>query len=92
MNKYCECCGKLSADILKTLKDGKEIKNHKLSSNGQYFYDGNNLDYCGYCGEKLDEEDIRTANESRGEFWGAPCSECIVIGYNCPHCGEEERY
>jgi hypothetical protein len=37
--------------------------------------------------DKIPHEYIRTAFESRGEFWGAPCSEEVVVGFECPNCG-----
>lgn len=47
---------------------------------------------CDECGEELYDEDIITVWEDRGEFWGAPCQEEIVIGYECSHCGHSEEY
>ncbi len=43
---------------------------------------------CPECNEPMIEEHYITVWESRGEFWGAPCSEEIVTGYKCPFCGE----
>lgn len=36
--------------------------------------------------DKIDDTLIRTQNESRGEFWGAPCFERVVVGWICPGC------
>lgn len=36
---------------------------------------------CGWIGEP---EDLKRVEESRGEFWGAPCWETM---YYCPCCG-----
>ena len=40
---------------------------------------------CYECKTLFDEP--RAVEESRGEFWGMPCSETM---YYCPHCGSEE--
>lgn len=50
------------------------------------------LEYCEGCDmffvwTDLPDESIKTIRESRGEFWGAPCSEEIVAGWECPSCG-----
>lgn len=37
---------------------------------------------CCECGKEFDEP--RAVQESRGEFWGVPCSETV---YYCPFCG-----
>lgn len=37
--------------------------------------------------DKLPYENVLTAHESRGEFWGAPAYEEVVIGWICPECG-----
>ena len=42
---------------------------------------------CESCGKIITEEEYITNFESRGEFWGAPCSEEVVIGYHCKECG-----
>ena len=46
---------------------------------------------CYECGEVFEEDDIilKEVWESRGEYWGVPCSEKMVYAY-CPHCGAEE--
>jgi hypothetical protein len=36
--------------------------------------------------DKLSDEYVRTQNESRGEYWGAPCFERVVVGWICPGC------
>jgi hypothetical protein len=38
---------------------------------------------CVDCGAILDEDDLVPVRESRGEFWGMPCSE--ELG-GCPKC------
>lgn len=38
---------------------------------------------CAECGSEFEEP--RAVQESRGEFWGAPCWETI---YCCPFCGD----
>lgn len=40
---------------------------------------------CNDCGEVFDEP--KYVQESRGEFWGAPCSETMAY---CPHCESED--
>jgi len=99
-DKYCECCGKKNIDIWNQLqqqpiddKGNRVWEGHKQYANTDYFYSGStHLEYCTDCGEKLDDEDIRTASESRGEFWGAPCSETIVVGFECSSCGYKETF
>ena len=49
-------------------------------------------DYCTECKEGIKDEDYIQVSESRGEFWGAPCSEMVVIGYKCKNCGHEEEF
>jgi len=49
-------------------------------------------DVCASCKFKLSDENFSTVFESRGEFWGAPCSEEICTGYECPNCGHTEQY
>lgn len=102
--KYCICCGKKNKHIWLFLSKAKVInvpgslgrsyrewRGHKAWENNDYFYtESCNLDYCTECGNELDDEDVITVNESRGEFWGAPCSETIVTGYHCSHCGYKE--
>lgn len=48
-------------------------------------------DTCDECGEVLADDDIITEQEGR-EFWGAPCSETVPVGYKCHHCGHVEKY
>jgi hypothetical protein len=50
------------------------------------------MEYCETCGlffewDIIPNENIKTTFESRGEFWGAPCSEEVVVGWVCPGCG-----
>lgn len=47
---------------------------------------------CDVCAHKLDDEDFNNVSEDRGEFWGAPCSENICIGYTCPNCENKEEW
>lgn len=42
---------------------------------------------CYDCGKVFDEEDAGTYYESRGEFWGAPCSERMSC---CPFCRSDD--
>lgn len=43
---------------------------------------------CGWIGDdhELEKEEWY---ESRGEFWGSPCSEHMVE-MRCPHCGSDD--
>ena len=96
--KFCTCCGRKNSTIMKFLKKQKAVnrvktwKSHRLFNNGDSFYNSNLLSYCENCGEKLDDEDINQVSESRGEYWGAPCSEMVVTGYSCSKCGYEEEF
>jgi hypothetical protein len=38
---------------------------------------------CIECGHVFDEDEIVAWKESRGEYWGTPCSELIS---GCPKC------
>ena len=38
---------------------------------------------CLECGHIFDENDVAIWEESRGEYWGAPCSETVS---GCPNC------
>jgi hypothetical protein len=78
---FCESCGK---ELIYFDEDAEEFVEMDYCSCGGY-----SLEYCSECGEKLDDEDIRTVRE-RHEFWGAPCSEEIIVGYHCHECGWEE--
>lgn len=97
--RYCECCGRKNTKIWKFLMkqplNDKKFRiwhNHKNYVNDDYFYDEGSSNFCCDCGTKLDDEDIKTSTESRGEFWGAPCSETIIVGYKCPSCGHNETF
>jgi len=105
--KYCLCCGRKSQYIWNKLLEAKPndrgvrewnghmlYPSHKSLSDKQnnYFYDGNTTDFCESCGERLDDEEVNSCYESRGEFWGAPCSENIVTGYKCGNCGYEVTF
>jgi len=49
-------------------------------------------DRCPSCCKLLDEEEGYEGNyESRGEFWGSPCSEYVVTKIKCIYCGYEEN-
>jgi hypothetical protein len=102
---YCCCCGRKNQHIWKMLqkqkpiekpgtigKNVKEWKNHKVYSGNDYFYDTSILEYCGFCGEKLGDEDIHSVYESRGEYWGSPCREQVVTGYKCSNCGQGQDF
>lgn len=49
-------------------------------------------DRCSGCGKLITDEEHISECESRGEYWGVPCQECVVIGYECSNCGEQENY
>ena len=38
---------------------------------------------CIECGHIFDEDEISVWQESRGEYWGTPCSESVS---GCPRC------
>ncbi|MBR4377333.1 MAG: hypothetical protein IKP50_00385 [Bacilli bacterium] len=44
--------------------------------------------YCEDCKSWFDEPNVIEYDESRGEYWGIPCSEHMVEWY-CPYCNEE---
>lgn len=46
------------------------------------------LNYCAACKSWFDDYSEETVEESRGEFWGMPCSETMHYRY-CPYCGED---
>lgn len=51
---------------------------------------------CGGCRalvnfSKLEYGEITSHYESRGEFWGAPCSENVVDVFICPNCGKHNE-
>ena len=68
-------------------KSFKEWRGHKVYADMDYFYDTNKLEFCEKCGSKLEDEEIVSCYESRGEFWGASCSENVVTGYKCGKYG-----
>jgi hypothetical protein len=41
---------------------------------------------CANCGAELEEDEVKTIEDPRGEFWGMPCSETIYV---CPVCGTD---
>ena len=47
---------------------------------------------CDKCGTLLENNEIQGSYESRGEFWGSPCSEFVVYGYQCKACGFMEEF
>lgn len=69
---YCESCG---AELL--------VPNARCDE-----CDGCDLAYCPWCGNKYADDDYHTVWESRGEFWGAPCSEEVIDYVTCHYCGE----
>lgn len=97
--KYCTCCGRLSEAIWRYLhkkrpvKGVREWKGHNVCNyNKESFYDSNRLEFCGNCGVVLDDEDIHSQWESRGECHGFPSRENIITGYKCSKCGWEEKF
>lgn len=93
--KFCVCCGRSMEEIFKELmvqepKDGKlEWKGHYLNVLDDVWIDQHSctIAFCEDCGTELSDEDFKTSYESRGEFWGAPCSEQVLLGYTCHDCG-----
>lgn len=96
--EYCECCGKTSEEIIAQLEqmtfvDGKRSwEYHTQREDEDHFSDGGECLYCAECGEVLDDESFTSQYESRGECWGAPCSERISTGYTCSSCGHDETF
>ena len=41
---------------------------------------------CGNCGWIGESDELKVVYESRGEFWGIPCSERMCY---CPSCGDD---
>jgi hypothetical protein len=74
MQDLCEHCEYQSSDCYKdTPKCGKDVI------------------WCEKCNkawdwDKLPDEQVKVVYESRGEFWGAPCSEPVCYGWYCD-CG-----
>jgi len=98
--KYCECCGRLLADIKKEcLKHGTVTKTNCFDYNGHEYHlkhdavypKNHTLAYCEFCGAKLEDDDIKLSTENH-EFWGAPCSETFIAGYRCKNCGADELF
>lgn len=92
--KYCNCCGRLLDDIKKECLDNDEVDDCGNYRYGDHFYCSSNdaiysfkleLQYCEYCGAKLTDDDLLCGSQTH-EFWGAPCSEEMVIGYHCNCC------
>lgn len=46
---------------------------------------------CMECGKIFDQDELARWEESRGEFWGMPCTETMI---GCPAChsGDYEEY
>ncbi len=45
---------------------------------------------CNDCGKVFEDDELATWEESRGEFWGMPCTETMT---GCPFChGDVEEY
>jgi rubredoxin len=47
--------------------------------------------YCSNCHTYLADDAITWVSESRGEFWGTPCSERVPTGYTCQSCGYTDK-
>ena len=41
---------------------------------------------CIDCEETFDEDHFGTSHEDRGEYWGVPCFEDVLV---CPYCGSD---
>lgn len=97
-NEHCTGCGRRSSEIIEELEKlpfenkRRTWEGHTHMENTDYFYDCGETDYCAECGAVLDDEDFTRQYESRGEFWGVPCSECITTGYECSKCGNSETF
>jgi len=104
-DKYCSCCGVKNNIIWENLLKAKvqpkpntigqflrEWKGHKLFANNDYFYEGLTLKYCPGCGKEVEEEETKVAFEDKGEYWGAPCCEEVLVNHKCKRCGYEEEF
>jgi len=98
---FCECCGKRESYLIKKcLEKGKNVQNGGKEYKGHTYYaERNNLygkschcDYCRNCGEALSDENMHSEFESRGDYWGAGCSEEMLLGYTCSNCGEKVEF
>lgn len=38
---------------------------------------------CNYCGCVIEDDELGTHEEDRGEFWGSPCSETVCDDCSC---------
>lgn len=96
--KYCTCCGRKSTDIMKELLkqpfiNGRQTwKGHTHSKGNNFFYDTNDLEFCGKCGKRLEDEDIKGHNEFMGMLGSSRTSQFIVTGYKCSKCGYEASF
>ena len=97
--EYCYCCGRLLEDIKQDCIDLGVMydcgllsyMHHEYSPEYDTIYPlDSTLHCCEYCGEPLARDDIIVKREPH-EFWGAPCSEELVVGYHCHSCGKAVR-
>ncbi len=96
---YCECCGRMIDEIkLECMCEGEQHGQYLVSGVHRYHVKGDWVDtndselrFCGCCGAKLTDSDIKYEYESH-EFWGALCSERIILGYHCEECGEDAEF
>jgi len=99
--KYCYCCGRLNEHIKnECIQYGvitheghcRRLGNHEYFINDDEVYSSGNIEYCEYCGAKLNRDEDYIIGVEYHEFHGAPCSEELIIGYRCKSCGIEKRF
>lgn len=49
------------------------------------------IEQCTKCGHRIEDDDYKYDYQT-SECHGAPATERIVTGYQCPKCGHEEVY
>ena len=100
---YCECNGKHKMDIVLEIiqqgfeyKDGLQYDNHRLivTKNGDIYISclKGTLEYCEFCGSRLDDDAIMVSREAMGYYGSAMAYQDIVTGYRCTYCGEKVEY
>lgn len=73
-------------------KKGEQIPEPTPDNTDKRLCDTHEGYYCELCYEELADDDVFGEYESRGEFWGAPCSEYVAHGYVCHSCGETVNF
>lgn len=98
VEEYCTGCGRKSSKIITEIEKVGFVNNrrtwegHTQYKGNDHYSDCDEVEFCAECGHPLDDEDFTSTLESRGEFWGAPCSERVTTGYTCGFCGHNETF